>query len=102
MDTYSALRDAILKKRQVIANYKCYRREMCPHAIGTKKGRAHVLCYQFGGEGSRGLTPGGEWRCLEVDELENVSVREGPWHTSPNYSSWTQSCIDRVDVELHQ
>ena len=100
MAPYLTIREAILQRRQVIAIYKGYGREMCPHAIGTKEGKAHVLCFQFGGESSKGLPPGGEWRCFEVDELQNVSVREGPWHTAPNYSGWRQTCIDQVDVEV--
>ena len=38
-DTYNLIRQAILDKQQVIADYGGQRREMCPHAIGTKNGR---------------------------------------------------------------
>ena len=100
MDTSSIIRRAILDKLQVVATYKGLRREMCPHAIGVKKGKVHALFYQFAGESSSGLPPDGEWRCLVVDELSNVSVLEGAWHTSPNYSIERQTCIDDVDVEV--
>ena len=102
MSIYNLLKQAIIKKQQVIATYNGYYREMCPHALGTKNGREQCLFYQFGGQSSSGLIiPGSEknWRCIPVSGLENVSVRNGEWHTAYDHSK-KQTCIDHVDVEV--
>ena len=99
---YRLLRNAILRRQQVLAVYKGLPRNMCPHAIGTKGGRAHCLVYQFGGRSSsRAIVPGSpaNWRCMIVDELSEVRVREGAWYTAWNYGR-ASSCIDRVDLSL--
>ena len=36
MSNYDLIRNAILGKQQVFANYDGHPRELCPHAIGTK------------------------------------------------------------------
>jgi hypothetical protein len=100
--TYDIIRRAILNKEQVIATYNGYRREMCPHAIGTKNGRQQVLFYQFGGYSSSGLGPPGSpsnWRCIPISRLSNVETRKGEWYTAPNYSR-PQTCVDHVDIDV--
>lgn len=96
-DTYALLRHAIERKEQVIAFYDGEPREFCPHVLGAKQGRRHVLAYQFGGESRSGLPPRGEWRCFEVDRLESVSLRPGQWHSAANVFN-AQSCMDTIDV----
>jgi hypothetical protein len=100
---YGMIRKAILDKDVVVATYHGYVREMCPHVIGTKKGRARSLLYQFAGGSSSGLGPDGStnnWRCLFVNELSSVSVKKlmGQWHTAPH--SGPQTCVDIIDVEV--
>jgi hypothetical protein len=77
--------------------------ERCPHVIGANRdGREQCLCYQFGGGSRSGLAAPGSvdnWRCVAIGALDNVSLRDGPWHTGPNYSE-RQSCVERVDVEV--
>lgn len=102
MDVYQMVRQAIIDKKQVIATYHGHPREMCPHVIGWKGGRAQALFYQFAGASSSGLGPDGSpgnWRCLFLDELSNVTVRTGAWHTAPNHSR-PQTCVDDIDVEV--
>jgi hypothetical protein len=101
---YRNIRQAIIDKDVVVATYHGYVREMCPHVIGAKKGRARSLLYQFGGGSSTGLESDGSpnnWRCLFVDELSGVSVKKlaGHWHTASN-NSRPQTCVDCVDVEV--
>jgi hypothetical protein len=101
---YQIIRQAIIDKDIAIATYHGYVREMCPHVIGTKRGRAQALFYQFSGGSSIGLEPDGSpsnWRSVIVDELTEVSVRKstGEWHTASNYSR-PQTCLDRIDVEV--
>jgi hypothetical protein len=99
MDPYALVRQAILDRDQVIASYNGYRREMCPHVLGTKGGRRQALFYQFAGGSSSGLPPGGEWRCIPVDQLTDVEVRPGEWHTGIGHSR-PQTCVDYVDTEI--
>jgi len=96
---YAILRDAILQRLQVTADYHSYLREFCPHVIGIKRGREHVLGYQFGGQSSSGLRAGGEWRCFDVAGLTNVGTYNGVWHTG-NRNTQPQSCVDQIDVEV--
>jgi hypothetical protein len=103
---YQMIRQAIIDKDIVVATYHGYVREMCPHVIGMKRGRAQALFYQFSGGSRIGLEPDGSpsnWRCVIVDELTDVSVRKsmGEWHTASNYSR-PQTCVDEIesDVEL--
>src|ERR1051326_3426228 len=106
LDTYAyaLIRQAILDRNIVMATYHGHYRELCPHAIGFKNGRRKALLYQFGGTSSSGLGPIGSfdnWRCVFVDELENVRVVEsnGKWYTAHNHSR-RQTCIDVVDMEV--
>ena len=101
---YQIVKDAILNKKTVIASYRDKTRYMCPHVLGTKRGRQQALFYQFAGESSSRLGPDGDpenWRCMFLDELSNVSSADakGEWHTAPNHSR-PQTCVDQIDVEV--
>jgi hypothetical protein len=96
--TYALVRRAIEERRQVHAIYDGHRRRMCPHVIGTRHGQPRALFFQFAGGSSRGLPPGGDWRCLRLDGLTDVSIEDGPWHTRAH--SEPQRCIDDVDLEI--
>ncbi len=102
-NTYQIVRQAIIDKRQVVADHDGHRREMCPHAIGRKRGRQQALFYQFGGGSESGLdtTPNSpdNWRCIPIEGLSNVSTQSGDWHSAPNHSR-PQTCIDEIDVEV--
>lgn len=101
MSTYELIKDAILNKRQVVAIYNGYRREMCPHILGWKDDKQQCLFYQFGGDSSSGAIVTGSdrnWRCILIDKLENVTIQDGEWHTASNHSR-RQTCVDQVDVE---
>ena len=97
MDARNLLSDAITTKQQVIARYHGEERVFSPHALGTKRGIAHVLVYQYAGGSQSGLPPGGEWRCLRLDELAGIRLEPGPWRTAPNVFN-PQTCLDDVEV----
>jgi hypothetical protein len=102
MSAYELVKDAILNKRQIIAVYNGYRREMYPHTLGWKGDKQHCLFYQFGGDSSSGLIVSGSdknWRCIPIDKLENITVQDGEWHTAGNHSL-RQTCVDQIDVEV--
>jgi hypothetical protein len=97
MDPYSILADAISGKQQVVARYHDEERIFSPHALGTKRGVAHVLVYQYAGGSHTGLPPGGEWRCLNVEELSEIRLEPGAWRTAENVFN-PQTCLDEVEV----
>ncbi len=98
---YELIWEAINEKKQVIATYRGFRREMCPHVLGSKGGRPQALFYQFGGESSSGLSsdPTQNWRCMYIDELAKVEVVSGEFHTAPNHTR-PQTCVDSIDIEV--
>jgi hypothetical protein len=91
------LTEAISTKQQVVARYGGEERVFSPHALGTKRGVDHVLVYQYAGGSQRGLPPGGEWRCLRVDELSEIRLERGAWRTAPNVFN-PQTCLDDIEV----
>lgn len=99
---YDLIKRAIVERKQVTAVYDGLYRELCPHLLGTKQGRPQCLFYQFGGESRSGpIVDGapGNWRCLPLDGLSNVRLRDGAWHTASNYSV-PATCLDIVDVAV--
>jgi hypothetical protein len=98
-DPTAVLRDAIEKKLSVSATYNGYVREMCPHVLGTKKGKQHCFFFQFAGQSSKGLPAGGEWRCIPLSGLTVHKVYGGPWHTGEGPLE-EQTCVDTVDVQV--
>jgi len=102
MSVYEMVKQAIINKQHIHADYDGHHREMCPHVLGRKDGRAQALFYQFGGTSSAGLGPDGDpgnWRCIPIEGLKNVSVHNGPWHTAMNHSR-KQTCVRSIDVEV--
>ena len=97
MDSYTILAEAITGKQQVVARYQDEERVFSPHALGTKRGVAHVLVYQYAGGSRSGLPPGGEWRCLNVEELSEIRLEPGAWRTAENVFN-PQTCLDEIEV----
>jgi predicted DNA-binding transcriptional regulator YafY len=97
--TYLLFRAAILGRKQVTCVYRGKRRKLCPHVLGFKNGRERVLAYQFEGESNSNLPPGGEWRCLHLDDVLQAGMRDGDWHTGERHGT-AQTCIDIVDVDV--
>jgi hypothetical protein len=95
---YELLRRAIRQRQPVIASYDGHVRHFCPHVLGTKRGEARVLAFQYAGGSATGLSPGGEWRCMRVQGLTAVRLHKGPWRTGTRQAR-DQACVDAVDVE---
>lgn len=98
---WSVLEQALEEKRPVRARYNGIERTLCPHALGWKQGRPKVLSYQSGGTTSRGaLEPGSQaWRSMFIDEIEDLSIADGPWKTAPNFSH-DSNCFDILEIVL--
>ncbi len=78
--------------------YKGLVRQACPHVVGWTSGRERALVFQFAGESTSTLPPGGEWRCVNLDEVTRTAWVEGPWMTTAH--SQPQHCVDKVAVEV--
>ncbi len=94
---HALIKQATEEKRCVEAVCGGYRRGLCPHVLGTRDGDLRVLCFQYAGGSSRGLEPGGDWRCLALAGLSQVAIVDGRWRTRPH--SEPQHCIEEVEVE---
>jgi hypothetical protein len=101
--TFSMIERAITNKQTICTVYQGHYREMCPHTLGwSKNGKEHALFYQYAGSSSSGLGADGSyqnWRCVDLDQLTQVSVKDGPWHTAANHSR-KQTCVVRIVIEL--
>ena len=97
---YRLIRAAIEKEQQITCRYGGHYRELCPHIIGWTRGEETLLAWQFGGETSSVLPPGGEWRCLRVAGIRDVAARDGPWHTGARHRS-AQSCVQQIDLDIN-
>lgn len=98
---YEMIRRSMLAKQALICTYKGYHREMCAHTLGKGIGGVEkVLAYQFAGESSRPpQSDDDRWRCLDVADIKNLQVIDGPWHTAKNHSK-KQTCVKVIDLEI--
>ena len=101
-DIYRLVRTAVVSKRPIRAIYHGRERWFCPHRLGRNlDGQVRVLCYQYAGESGSGLQAAGSpanWRCIALEKLSRVELREGAWHTAPNHCR-PQTCVAEVDVD---
>lgn len=95
MSVLDLIVQAIQHRLIVTAMYQGYQRIMCPHVIGYKNGELNALFFQFAGGSKSGLPPGGQWRCVRVAELSQVSIAPGEWHTGLSHPK-PQTCVDEV------
>jgi hypothetical protein len=99
------IRSAVQEKLPIYAIYDEHKRWMCPHVIGYKGSKMHVLSYQYQGESSKGELalpvdplngPPDRWRCMEVSKLIDLEILpRGIWYTAQNHSK-RQTCVDSV------
>lgn len=84
------------------ACYHARHRLFCPHRLGrNREGRLRVLCYQYGGASESGLQLAGSesnWRCIVLEKLSQVKLRDDAWRTAPNHSR-PASCIVDADID---
>ena len=97
----ATLRDAIQKQRCLSGLYEGLLRHFAPHALGASiDGIRRVLVFQYAGESSGGLPPGGDWRCFRVDGLSAARANGERWRTRSNYSLRRQHCLARIDLAV--
>lgn len=105
-DIYRLVWTAVASKRPIEAGYQGLPRLFCPHRLGRNSaGELRVLCYQYGGESESGLQPAGSpanWRCIALEKLRQVRLRQDAWHTAPNHSRLASCVVDAdIDAEDH-
>ncbi|HVV92416.1 MAG TPA: hypothetical protein VHD15_03250 [Hyphomicrobiales bacterium] len=98
--TYVLFRRAMAERRQIVCTYLGFRRELCPIILGHSDGEEKALTFQFAGESTSGLPPGGEWRCLMLAKVSDAGLREGRWHDGPSHRR-PQGCVKEVDLDVN-
>jgi hypothetical protein len=98
--TYTLFEQAIRGRKQILCTYDGYLRELCPILLGRSQGQEKALTYQFAGQSSRHLPPGGQWRCLWLSKVNNVRLRDGPWYDGDSHTQ-PQGCVDEVDFDVN-
>ena len=90
------LRTAIQETKQITGLGKDLPREFCPHILGRKNGRWHVLVWQFAGMSESILPDGGAWRCFDVRNLDQIACRDGDWYRGHTTGQRDQTCVDTI------
>jgi hypothetical protein len=97
---YQLFQQAMAERKQVICTYQGYRRELCPVILGHSDGVEKALTFQFAGQSSKRLPPGGSWKCMFLAEVGYATLRDGPWHSGKSHRS-DQSCVKEVDYDVN-
>lgn len=101
-DIYRLVWRAVASRQAISAMYKDLPRLFCPHRLGRNRAKQlRVLCYQYGGESESGLAPMGSpenWRCVALEKLRKVELREDSWKTAPNHSR-PATCVVEADID---
>lgn len=101
MGVYETLRRAITLRQCVRVVAAGRARDICPHALGSWRGKARLLAFQYGGGSVSGLSAKGEWRSFFLTEIDSATVIDGPWHTAHNVVAKIEAMLDRVDHRVH-
>lgn len=100
MDTYQTIKQAIIDHVCLTANYKGNVRHFSPHALGSNdEGEINVMTYQYGGYSNTKLPYDGDWRCFQVNLLQDVRRNDDQWHTKNDHSKRNR-CVTRVDIQV--
>jgi predicted nucleic acid-binding protein len=99
-EAFRLFHQAILERKQIICRYGDQQREVCPHILGHKDGDEKALVFQFGGKTASRLPPGGEWRCFNLNNVRDIALRDGPWHSGNRHLS-RQKCVDKVYIDVN-
>ncbi|MFG1263896.1 hypothetical protein [Xanthobacter aminoxidans] len=98
-ETFQLFERAIEERKQIVCMYQGYPREICPHAVGWSDNGEQALSFQFAGDSSKGLPPGGQWRCFELNQVQDAYLRDGPWYTGDSHKK-PQKCVKDVALEV--
>lgn len=91
---------AIIKRRRLRFSYQRLSRIVCPHVLGSGKGKLRLLAFQVGGESSQPLPKQGIWRCFHLAEIESLEMEDGEWRTGDNHAR-QNSCVTDVHIDVN-
>lgn len=98
---YQAIRQSLVDRKPCYALYDGLPRYLCPHVIGTKGFTEQVLCWQYAGETSGGLPPGGQWKCLTISKFADLRLIDEPWHPGEKGKTGIPTyCVGNVDLQI--
>ncbi len=97
---YKLFEQAMTSRKQIHCTYNGRPRELCPIILGYSQGQEKALTYQLGGQSTKGLPPGGQWRCLWLSKVSNVHLRDGPWDSGDRHNQ-PQGCVEIVDLDVN-
>ena len=98
--TYRLFAQAMAERKQIVCVYDGYPRELCAIVLGHTKRLEVALVYQFAGASKSGLPAGGQWKCLHLDKVSDVALRDGPWHAGSSHRR-AQACVEIVDLDVN-
>ncbi len=98
--TYRQFAEAMAARKQIVCEYDGYARELCAVILGRTRGEEKALTFQFGGQSKSGLPPNGQWRCLSLEKVKNVRLRDGPWRAGARHTQ-PQGCVEDVDLDVN-
>jgi hypothetical protein len=99
MAVYDTLKKAIQFKHCVRVFAAGRSRDICPHALGLKDGKARLLAFQYDGGSASGLAAGGQWRAFFLNEISVATPIKGHWQSGPNLLAKTEACLDRIELQ---
>jgi hypothetical protein len=97
---YELFEQAMRERKQIWCSYGGFSRKLCPVLLGHTNGRERALTFQFGGETSTELAPGGEWRCLDLARASDIELHDGPWRSGDSHKR-PQGCVQDVDIDIN-
>lgn len=98
--TYALFARAMRQNKQILCVYGGRYRELSPIILGHSEGAEKALTFQFGGDSTSGLPPGGEWRCLWLAKVSGVQLRDGRRYSGDRHSQ-PQGCVEEVDLDIN-
>src|SRR5450755_329853 len=97
---YASFERAMRLRKPLHCMYDGLPRELCSIILGHSQGQEKALTYQFAGESSRGLPPGGQWRCLWLSKVSDIQLRTGSWIAGSGHAQ-PQGCVEVVDLDVN-
>ncbi|WP_247498770.1 hypothetical protein [Bradyrhizobium sp. 149] len=98
--TYDLIARSMVERQQVHCVYQGHRRAICPVILGHTDDEERTLAFQFAGTSSKGLPPGGAWKCFKLAEMTKVELRRGQWHVGSSHRE-RQQCVKVVDLDVN-
>jgi len=102
MNKHKTIEQAINNRLCLTFTFNGQKRRMSPHVIGFKKRKRQALFYQYGGTSNSKLSidETQNWRCIPIDQIEDLRISDDPFQTPYNYSVQKQTCINEVEAAI--